>query len=469
MYRVLIYARPWNVDQLKDICKFAFPNSKIEFMSDFLGMGGVNLQERFYFYLNVYKDSIKYSEIGISKNDVKDIILRCRLLRNLNYSKAKKMLICMWQAINEIYKEFKPNIGIGYAVDSYVSDLFSLKLKKDKKQYLGLVQIFLNGYFRFSGPRGEYYQCYNPNKKEIDKVYNSILIKEEKPNFYINLKSKNSQSLLILKNILKNKLRYIFFNLKVFITKDKFNYHYMVNQELTRISRGINFNFTSDDWKIQLNDKNKNINAFIPLQYFPEATVDYWTPNIDYIDYYQTLDKIIKYAKSHNVKVFIKEHPSMSGKRPKNFYKKITKNLNVIMIPTYIDSRMIIKKTDFTIVWTGTAGFEAAIHGKPVIHLGKPYYHQGRWFYYLDNLRKFHVGLLWVKDMINQKINYKDQRDLIQFLLKGSLPGDFKIPKRTNFRWIYEKKSCYKIGYSIRRNLKNIKLIKSKKNRAFIN
>ena len=74
-------------------------------------------------------------------------------------------------------------------------------------------------------------------------------------------------------------------------------------------------------WEKELKYKEKP-SLYIPLQMFPEITVDYWCKNLEAIKYYETLEKLIN--KLHNnFSLFIKEHPDVMGSRPKNFYSKI--------------------------------------------------------------------------------------------------------------------------------------------------
>jgi len=450
MQKVICYVRPWNSAQFKVICGKAFGNSDVHYISDFLGAGGLNLQETFYSYIDLYQESIGYGDVGLSEVDAEDIRKRCRLLRELKFAKAKKMIICMWQAIDQVYQEVEPDVGIGLTIDSYVIDLIRLRLSYAGKEYIGIVVSFINDYFRVTA-RGEFLLSYNPSSKEVDDACYALLVDEQRAHFITEIDTEKLQKKLILKGAIKDKARFYYFYMRLMFSKDKYNYHWMTTVNSSRKNKSLELKLSSKGWSENLGSQSDDkFRMFIPLQYFPEATVDYWTPNIGYIEYYKVLNEIIVQCKNCNVKVFLKEHPAMLGVRPSKFYDDLIQNGHVVLVPTFVNAKTIIKNTDCTMVWTGTAGFEAAVRGKPVIHLGKPYYLKGRWFRYLDNINLFEESIQWARDMSTEKVSEEEQREMVSFVLSGCLPGSFKQPKRSGVGgWVTSNLDDQKVGDSI--------------------
>ena len=116
---------------------------------------------------------------------------------------------------------------------------------------------------------------------------------------------------------------------------------------------------------------------------FPEATVDYWCEDIKVIKYYETLEKLIKRL-HNNFSLFVKEHPDVVGSRPKKFYSKIKNDRRITVIPTFVNSNYIVKKTDGVVIWTGSVGLDAMIRGKAVFSVGTPFFANGKRFLKID-------------------------------------------------------------------------------------
>ena len=442
--KVITYVRPWNKSQFEFICETAFPESEVVSFSDFKSIVDNRLVDDFY---EIYKN-YRYipNNFDLTDEEISDIIARCRLLRDIRRTEAIKLICCMWLSISKLFDFEKPDVCIGLTVDSYVIDLVSIKCQKLGIPYYGIVVSFVNGYFRLT-TRGEYNKLYSPSEDEVEKVYNDLLEKKIRPHFLDKPESKFDSLKRIIKNQIKVKFRYIYFSLKKVIKDDKLCYHYWVSQISSKIKFTCRLTYSSRNWKSKLNISNGN-NIYIPLQYFPEATVDYWVPEIEYINYYDTLYKILdQIEKDSNYNVLVKEHPAILGMRPNGFYDKLLSYKCLTLLPSHVDSLEVIDKSDITIVWTGTAGFESAIRGKKVIHLGKPYYIDSKSFVYLEDINNIRSEL---STEGFEAITDKDKKILIRKLISGMLPGTFKNPKRHNFSWKYDSDEMIRVGESIK-------------------
>ena len=106
---------------------------------------------------------------------------------------------------------------------------------------------------------------------------------------------------------------------------------------------------------------------FYPLHVDPEASTMVLSP-------YQTnqLSVLEALAKSKPVDtvILVKEHLTMIGRRPKDFYKKVNQLPGVYMVDPREPSFQYINKAKAVVTLTGTAGFEALLLGKPAIFLG---------------------------------------------------------------------------------------------------
>ncbi|QDP72367.1 hypothetical protein FOG18_07250 [Legionella israelensis] len=366
---VICYVRPWNEKQFRLITEHAFPDQKIHLISDFPKHAPFFLQENLVAQFKKEKKS-KVSLL-IPEHVVYDMIQRCRLLRNINQKDAHSLINGCYKVIKDIFAKTNPSYVLGLTVDSYVVDIIRYVTEEQGKKYIGLVPSFINGYCRLSA-RGEYNSCRKVTDEEINRVLDRLINKQEKPVFLNQFKSEKDMKDNWTKAKLRKFLRlwYMIF-MRFSSTSYRYCYHHWHSYILARIpGEKINPQLF-EDFPI---NQNLAKTCYLPLQYFPECTVDYWVKDLDKIDYYKVLFNVLKEVAELGITVYVKEHPNCLSIRPKNFYKKIKSIPHVKLIKPSINSVQLIKNTDFTLVWTGTAGIEAALLGKPVVHLGEPYY-----------------------------------------------------------------------------------------------
>jgi len=124
--------------------------------------------------------------------------------------------------------------------------------------------------------------------------------------------------------------------------------------------------FINKNFKTEINNKDNII--YFPLQMEPERVLLIGAPY-----YTNQISVITSIAKSLpvNYKLYVKEHPIMKilGWRNISYYKQILDHPNVVLIHPSISSEKILQKSSLIITIAGTAGQEAAFHGKPVITL----------------------------------------------------------------------------------------------------
>lgn len=111
--------------------------------------------------------------------------------------------------------------------------------------------------------------------------------------------------------------------------------------------------------------------AYFPLHVEPEASTMVLAPfHVDQIPLLWNISKSLPV----NMKLYVKEHVPMLGKRPLSYYRKIKKIPNVRLIDPFCDSHELIKRAGIIITITGTVGWEGLLYGKPVISFGNAFY-----------------------------------------------------------------------------------------------
>ena len=121
----------------------------------------------------------------------------------------------------------------------------------------------------------------------------------------------------------------------------------------------------------EIPEKEKYV--YYPLHYIPESSTYLKAPL--YMNEMSVIEAISK-SIPINWKLYIKEHQSMIGQRPLDFYRKIKKlhNVKIVKSNFYKDPKPWIENSECVVTITGTAGFEAAMLNKPVIVFGEVLY-----------------------------------------------------------------------------------------------
>ena len=413
---ILCHVGPWCIQQYTAIAKAVDPEARVVLASGYLEVDETGLASDYYENLK------NQSEIDESF-DSEDFIKRCRVLRSLDYDEALKHLHAMKKAVSKMLDEQNPDLVISVVVDQYLIDLIRYESRLRGIPFFGLVVSFLNGYFRITG-RGEYSFFRNANESEVDQVIAQLENNAYVPKFVSGSERKGMPYYLISKRLFANWARIPYFFYKRYISGEKYNYHYWASQKSAMENFHIipRFWLGNKKWRKRIEEIALPV-IYIPLQMYPEATIEYWCKSLDVIQYHKKLIEIIG-AMSLEFQFVIKEHPNVLGLRAPSVYHELSNLENVTLLPLRENSNEIIEISDAVMVWTGTVGFEAALRGKPVLTVCKPYYVSGKQFKMVsaDTLSQE------IKKFIKENsggVSYEEKKELVSHLLSGLVPGNF--------------------------------------------
>jgi len=107
---------------------------------------------------------------------------------------------------------------------------------------------------------------------------------------------------------------------------------------------------------------------FYPLNTEPEIALGQLSP-----EYFFQLRAIAALSRDlpAGFWLVVKEHTDGVGRRPKHFYEQISDLKNVILLDMEEQGLEVVKRARAVATVTSTAGFEAAVMGKPVISFGR--------------------------------------------------------------------------------------------------
>lgn len=408
--RYLCHAGPWSDSYLSSIVRHIDADNECIVLSAHKSIDQSGVWYEYYSFLKKNK-GIDFKPFD---ND-NDIIKRCRLLRNIPLKSALWHLNSMRDAIRKVFDKEKPDIILSETIDSYIMDLIYFEAKNRNIPFVGLVTVFLNGYFRISA-RGEYNYIREPDDLEINEALRLLDNREYLPNFVV--KDKKNPKYSILRKWIRNIAKIPYFSIKRITSGDYYNYHYWAS--LIVSFQWFNFfprfEIGKSNWNSEITNSGKMV-VYVPLQMIPEATVDYWCESLDVIDYDNLLLNFIE--KHKGLHFLVKEHPNVIGYRNTTLYSKLESMKNVTICPTQINSNELFEYYSAVLIWTGTVGFESALRGKPVLSFSQPYYFSNKGKFKLVDMNLSTNDILEYIELNKNQLTDSDRFEMIKFLLSG--------------------------------------------------
>jgi len=336
--------------------------------------------------------------------DLSKIIFRDRVLRNTPF---KDCLVLIRRAAGNLLEIFDKNSFdtlVTYPVDNYIMDIMiQLAEKKDIPCY-GICSFFMSGYKRLT-VYGEHSPHRIPEKSEVDHVLDKL-----KNNFRSHMAPSRSKALkAAIIRYIKYKARYPIFYLFVAKILGRKEYDFLATPYNTTVRKFMNFfverHFTPMS-KVDFTKKS----ILIPLHYFPEATIEYWSGCSGQIEFEDMLRCKIDELSADYDQIILKDHPATVFDNSSAFYKELKKNKKVILIDPFVATTTLLEHIDVVGCWTGTVGIEALVNGKSVeLFTEAQYYRQAM---------KLHPEIIQQDGPL---ISISDPYVFIEEILKGSI------------------------------------------------
>lgn len=411
---VLLYVRPWNVAQMRHLASGVFGVEATQHQtSEHVSVDTSGLSAA----LNVIFGKIKSdtSFRHLSAPETTDITLRCRLLRSLDPATARRLLLAAEQAISDVLDNSRPDAMLSLTIDSYIMDVFAALCAQRGIRFIGIVPSFVKEHFRIT-IRGEYVPCRTVGEAEIDMAFATLTIQDYRPDFLV--QSEHEMRRQMWRLWLRNLPKPLWFALKRMKPSERLNYHYWASQVVAQWYWSPwpqSLDGLSGPALARLQGDGGTPLIYLPLQMSPEATIDYWSHDTRWIAYEEFVLKLIRQYREAR-RFVVKEHPNLLGFRSRGFYKRLAKEPNCVIAAPKIASNDLVELCDGVVVCTGTAGFEAALRGKPVYSDSNPYYLP------VGELRPLSA---LQDDLPNAATTPEQQRAMVAFMLGGTLPGRF--------------------------------------------
>lgn len=362
-----------------------------------------------------------------------EIIRRCRVLRNLDKSRALNMIGSMWLIFDGIIRKEQPKIVVSFIIDRYVLDVLNRVLQFYQIPFIGMTASIVPDHVMFMN-RGKLISVREPELIEIESSRKQLLNDSFAPSYVSN--SKKFTRALYWRTFLYFKLRGLAFQFIRYLKRDRLNLHYLdALSFLAHKPRLLDFkvlNYLNNDWESRLKETAKKKRVFLPLQLLPEASLDYWLDDLSLLDNEKVVLQMCHALGKAGYVVFIKDHPLQFGFRKRAIIQKLMKLPYVVIVPYNVPATLLIRECPVTVTFTGTVGFQSVLAGACSIVSGA-YYSNEKNFIHFHNLND--IDLLpekiekFLKNSATQ-ITEQDIDALLTKVLAASVPGDLFSFKR---------------------------------------
>lgn len=370
----------------------------------------------------IFHRQLRRVDLPITSFDEGEIMRRCRLLRNLSPTLARKMIRAMYATILELISQQAFCAIIGQAVDDYITHLFSLIAERRSIPYLGLCSSYFPGYTQVClGWNGLGAKGYVASPTESQAVLEAVSGREFRQDYNILTKY---NAVVHAKRVVRYWIKRTWFTYLRRIHKVPFHLHYLVQPFLGQQKRLRDYPFSScfhEDWRQRIDAATQPV-IYLPLGHTPEAGTDYMIGDTSFINYEDVILNIVK-TLSSSMTVLVKDHFHMSGVRRTRFYTDLKTIDGVILVPSGVNSNSLLSQyVSRVLVGAGSVGIEATIRGKQVFTFSaSAYWYEASGALHLDlkGLEK------WPEQISSAKFNGARPEVFIQSCLSAMLPFDY--------------------------------------------
>jgi hypothetical protein len=362
--RVLIFCRSYLVEDFKESVR-PLLGYEFRFITDGLCRGITDTRQRFYTALGSAT-----AVPGFSAETEIDVIARCRLLRNLPHTQAVKMVRAMSTVLVEEMDIFRPDVVLSHMVDDYVTHLLAELSLLRNVVFVGYAYSYFPGKIQTTRyASGQPHDLREPGNEEVRETLEQISQRTFRQNY---LQKDTYSGWRHLRAMLRYRVKRVIFSFRAWLEDDPLHMHYACLPYVVERRHWRDFPSPADfhaDWRTRVRPAFRSAShhpiLYFPLGYFPEATIDYWIEDREFLNYENAVLHICKFLSSH-FHVLVKEHLHMLGGRSPIFYRKLRDMPGVTSVPPLEFSNDVLATSDILVIGAGSIGVEAFIRGKPI-------------------------------------------------------------------------------------------------------
>jgi hypothetical protein len=363
--KIFVFCRPYLLADFKSNLMPLQGKYNFEYLVDGKCKGSRDTRKRFY-------DGLKDAQPvkGWSAEEEFDVITRCRLLRNLPFERAQKMMRSMTAILTKELDDFRPVAILSQMVDEYVTHILSILARKRGIRYVGYAYSYFTGKSQLSlFSEGWPISARTPDDAEIEAELARVSQRTYRQNYQ---QPTNYSRAYHLRRMLRYYAKRAVFFFKRHIENDPLSLHYTCLPYVVERRRWADFGKPDDfhsDWRERIAEQKSTRQkpvVYFPLAYYPEATTNYWISNTKILDYEAMALEICRsLAKTHVL--IVKEHLHMLGARNPAFHRHLLQIAGVVSVPPLQYSNDLTELADVILIGGGSIGVESYLRDRPIV------------------------------------------------------------------------------------------------------
>lgn len=365
--KVLLYTRPWIEPFHRKVVNKAFGCVDPLVVSENKKINGLWVGE--YIYDTQYDTGHELDEATL-----RDIVCRDRFLRKCDTERSARIVTRCWNGCYTLFEQNAFDLVFSYPIDAYIADILVRIAKRFKVPNICYVRSFIDDHIIFTNYGERLPLGRDVPEVEVENVYSSLCKDEFLP--VSELSKISRKPTYACKFYLRRKaIESVLNPIRRFISGDPDNQ--VTGTLLVSGRRLADFYSTKLNTIFQkiadLNSERLQTSVYFPLHYIPEASTSYWLNRISPVGYHSFIEDVLSHSSS-NITILVKEHPSMYGRRPLEFYEMVRSFDNAVLIHPHERSNYVLSKVETIMTENGSAGVEALLRNKRVVALENNYY-----------------------------------------------------------------------------------------------
>lgn len=372
---ILVFGRYFLIDSFKSTFGAVADAFDVEYLTDGTHAGTSDTRRDFYAAL---KAGTRSTEVSPAVEA--DVIRRCRALRNLDQARASSLVHAMAQALAATLDRVRPAAIASQMVDEYSTHLLSVLAAQRGIGYFG----YCAGYFPgvsllLADAHGRPFEWRDADDAEIDATLAEVSQRAFRQLYNLGASYGLARH---LRQMARYRVKRVVFALRGWRERDPWNIHYVMTPFIAERRWARDYPkraFFEADWqaaiaRLRVERPDARV-LYMPLGFFPEATIDYWIGNTRAIDYEAFVLEVVRTLAKKDI-VVVKEHLHMMGSRSGEFLRALGEIPGAVSVHPLELSNAVVERADAVLLGTGSPGIEAAIRGKPVFSFSDTSY----WF-----------------------------------------------------------------------------------------
>lgn len=374
--RILVFGRRQHFSRVRALAEELFPECRLDVWSG-ERLGGSDVHwwgHRFYREADsVSADSPSYPP-GVEKEDVEDIIRRCRVLRCLPDSEARVRAVAGLRTWKRILEDGGYSFALLLPVDSFVLDTLERAARLTNVPALYPVGTAFDGRIRFTDRgdlRGQIALDDEQSaslQDEADRLRDDHL----RPDWLFGADS--PPRVTVLRRAILDLIKIPAYAAYRVLARDPKTFSFAP----WPIMRTTMHSTPGRAWaalraEAEAVEELPSTFAFLPLQMYPEVSNQYWIREHGALDHHEAILRLADRL-GREMPVVVKEHPAGLGRRSARVVHALRDMDEVHFAPTLAPIGVLVQEAALVAGPGSTTMFQAVVNQKRVLFVGSPYY-----------------------------------------------------------------------------------------------